>query len=251
MHPDKLKKLLQPVIDNAIRGQPRSQQTQIGPSEIGTPCQHCLAAKLAGWTKTEPSTPWLPFIGTSVHAQLENIFSKAGAQWLPEKKVTAGHIQTLTGQRMDITGTADLFHIPTGTVIDWKIVGKTTLDAARHGNVKPTYQVQAHTYGKGYENAGYSVNTVAIAFLPRNDPNLARAVYWLEPYNPVIVEEAFTRLKNIVSNLQILTALNPATRDQWITSQPRAVDCWDCPRYPDWQPPTATLTGLINKKNPG
>ena len=44
------------VIEDAITNHPRTLQKQIGPSEVGTPCDHCLAAKLAGWEETRDGT---------------------------------------------------------------------------------------------------------------------------------------------------------------------------------------------------
>ena len=40
---------IRPRIEHRISTQPRELQRQIGPSELGTRCVHCLAAKLAGW----------------------------------------------------------------------------------------------------------------------------------------------------------------------------------------------------------
>ena len=45
------------LIQQMIANQPRSLQRIIGPSEIGNPCDHCLAARLAGWDKHEVETP--------------------------------------------------------------------------------------------------------------------------------------------------------------------------------------------------
>lgn len=39
------------IIEDHITNQPRSLQKEIGPSELGTDCLHCLAARLAGWEK--------------------------------------------------------------------------------------------------------------------------------------------------------------------------------------------------------
>lgn len=47
---------------------------EIGPSELGTDCLHCLAARLAGWEKRQ-SAAWLPFIGTCVHERFEHLFN--------------------------------------------------------------------------------------------------------------------------------------------------------------------------------
>lgn len=37
------------LIEDDIQNAPRELQREIGPSELGTDCVHCLAAKLAGW----------------------------------------------------------------------------------------------------------------------------------------------------------------------------------------------------------
>lgn len=41
------------IIEDHITNQPRSLQKEIGPSELGTDCLHCLAARLAGWEKRQ------------------------------------------------------------------------------------------------------------------------------------------------------------------------------------------------------
>lgn len=65
----KIRQLIEADIQNA----PRELQREIGPSELGTDCVHCLAAKLAGCRGT-PFAGWLPFIGTCVHAHFETMF---------------------------------------------------------------------------------------------------------------------------------------------------------------------------------
>ena len=37
------------IIEAHIANQPRNLQKEIGPSELGTDCLQCLAARLAGW----------------------------------------------------------------------------------------------------------------------------------------------------------------------------------------------------------
>ncbi len=61
------------LIEADIANAPRELQREIGPSELGTDCVHCLAAKLAGWPERR-SPGWLPFIGTCVHAHFETMF---------------------------------------------------------------------------------------------------------------------------------------------------------------------------------
>lgn len=59
------------LIEADIANAPRELQREIGPSELGTDCVHCLAAKLAGWPERR-SPGWLPFIGTCVHGAFRN-----------------------------------------------------------------------------------------------------------------------------------------------------------------------------------
>jgi hypothetical protein len=225
------------VIEEGIRNQPRSKQTRIGPSEIGNPCQHCLAAKLAGWDKNEDGIPWLPTVGTAVHAYLEDTFeidnlryitNTGKPRWLIEQKVDIGEIGDTP-----ITGSTDLFDTYTGMVLDHKIVGVSTLNKARRTGPSPVYRTQAHSYGRGWKRAGYNVTNVAICYLPRNDVTLDKAVYWHEPFNEQIAIDALTHVNQLNRNLTALESVSPDARDAWITTLPRAASCWDCARYPD------------------
>lgn len=227
------------VIENGIRHQPRSQQKLIGPSEIGTDCDHCLAAKLAGWEETERDVAWLPFIGTAVHAELANIFEACNARaiaagqrprWRVEKRVEVG---TIGGHH--ISGTCDLYDTFDGTVLDWKIVGAQTLRTAKAAP-KPVYRIQGQLYGLGQENAGHTPRRVAIAHLPRNAVSLAQAVISVEDYDPSVARQALERANRIHANLTTLASIGAEVRDAWITDQARAEGCFSCPRYPDWTP---------------
>ena len=182
---------LRPVIADAIRSQPRSLQTRIGPSEIGTPCDACLVCKLAGAPKAEDSLPWLPFIGTCVHERLEGIFNRHPDRYMVETQVTVGQIGGV-----DITGHADLFDMHTGSVLDWKIVGKTTLtDVRRKGLAlsKPAYHVQRNLYGVGFEALGFPVNEVGAVFLPRNELSIDSLHIDVAPFDPDVAKRALDR----------------------------------------------------------
>jgi hypothetical protein len=124
-----------------------------------------------------------------------------------------GHI---AGQ--EIWGSTDLFDHDTRTVIDHKIVGKSTLDNARRHGPSPTYRTQAHLYGMGWINAGQPVTDVAIAYLPRQAVSLDQAV---------------------------LAAISTAARDAYITGLPRHDGCFDCSRFPDRPTTPSALEQLI------
>ncbi|WP_053071746.1 hypothetical protein [Cellulomonas sp. A375-1] len=227
---------LRTVIEHAITNQPRSLQTRIGPSEIGTPCDHCLAAKLAGWAKNQDGIPWLPWIGTAVHAQLEDVirahdnatYPRNARRFIAEGKTMVGHI----GGR-EIWGSTDLLDLFIGMTVDWKIVGETTLRAARRHGPSEVYRVQADLYAKGWNDAGYRVDYVAIAYLPRNAVTLDQAVWWSAPHDRGRAERALERANQLHANLTALATLGDAAVTAWIGSLPRATGCFDCARYPD------------------
>lgn len=214
------------IVETAIKGQPRSLQKRIGPSEIGTPCDRCLAHKLIGTPETEQHAPWLPFVGTAVHALLEDVFTQANrgrdVRFLVESTVSVGEIGGV-----DITGHADLFDLELGEVTDWKIVGVTTLRSARVAP-SPTYRTQAHLYGRGFVRRGLTVNRVRIAYLPRNSVHLGDAVIWSEPYNEQIALDALARANGIALAIDALGADAALA-----TTSPHTHDEFSCAKFPD------------------
>jgi len=214
------------VIRDGITRHPRSLQKRIGPSEIGKPCDRWILHKLNGDGEPDRGPAWKPAIGTAVHDQLERWFDAANrhggevehAEWITEWQVTVG---TIGGA--SITGHSDLFHVPTGTVIDHKVVGPKQLTKYRIHGPSQQYRVQAHLYGKGFtDDGGWGpCRTVAIAFLPR-DGELQNAVFWSEPYNPHLAAEAMLRANRLnlllqVAGLEGALAASPLCEDEWCT----------------------------------
>lgn len=237
---------LRHLIESHIANQPRSLQTTIGPSEIGNPCDHCLAAKLAGWQQVD-STNWLAWVGTCVHAGIEdavighenrlNAVHEAGRRYLVEHVVDCG---TVAGR--PLIGHVDLVDLALGMTVDWKVVGPTTLRKARGKGPSTAYRVQAHTYGKGLVDAGLRIDTVAIAFLPRGSMSLKDAVWWHEPLDVDIAEQAIARANRLRAGADALASISAQVRDKWINALPRDPDCFDCARFPD-RPRAAIPTG--------
>lgn len=220
------------VVIDAIINQPRSQQTLIGPSEIGTDCLRCLARKLAGIQKLPLSgindVPWLPFVGTAMHSMLEEFFkadnaAKGEERWLVESRLNIGTIGANA-----IAGSCDLFDTHTGTVIDHKLVGTTKLNAvSKKNDPGATYRVQAHLYGLGWTNAGHNVTEVAVKFYPRNNISLAAGYFWSEPYNEQIAITAMARANEIYAKTQEVDNL-----DEYLLTLPTSSDCFSCSEYP-------------------
>lgn len=194
-------------IKDAIRNHPRSLQTRIGPSEVGHPCARRIGYKLHGHPEVNAGaatdTPWLPTIGTAVHAWLEDQFRQANeghdhARWLVELTLSVGEVLGV-----DITGHADLYDRVTATVIDWKIVGPTQIKKYRLQGPGDQYRSQIHLYGRGITRRGMPCDTVAIAFLPRNG-ELADAYIWHEPYDEQVALDALQRAAGIGLTVQNL-----------------------------------------------
>lgn len=214
------------VIKAGITAHPRSLQKRIGPSEIGKPCDRWILHKLNGDGEPDRGPAWKPAVGTAMHDQLERWFDAAnygggevGAQeWVTEWEVTVG---TIGGQ--PITGHSDLFHVPTGTVIDHKVVGPKQLAKYRLHGPSEQYRVQAHLYGAGFSaDGGWGpCRQVAIAFLPR-DGELSSAYFWSEPHDPHLAGQAMLRANRLHTMLQVVgidaaLAASPVCDDQWCT----------------------------------
>jgi hypothetical protein len=224
------------IIETAIAGQPRTLQTRIGPSELGTPCDRRLGHKLAGTppVNTKQDVPWKAWVGTAIHEQIGNAIARhevnryetdtsgggVRPRWHVEERVTVGDINGV-----DITGQCDLFDETTGTVIDFKT---TTANQIRE-NYKPhgpgpQYRAQAHLYGRGWQLQGHRVNTVAIAWLLREGEFHQRHV-WSEPYDEQVAIDAIARAAAIDMSL---ASLGPDFTLPLL--QPTAAYCRHC----DW-----------------
>lgn len=180
---------------------PRSQQTALGPSELGTPCQRQLAYKLAGVPRQPTGIPWAPMQGTAMHRLMEEALRHHNAQlgrerWVIEERLTIH--PGIPDIDPGIYGHGDAFDTDYGMVIDWKYVGVTTLREVKRNNVpneqrvKPEYRVQAHLYGYGHARAGRNVRYVRLVFLARSH-DYNDSAEWTEEYRPEIAIWAIDR----------------------------------------------------------
>lgn len=182
----------QGIIESSILNQPRTLQKKIGPSEIGTECTRCLTLKLGG-VEEERDVAWLTWVGSAVHAYLENTFAVKNIElgekrFLIEERVHVGDVNNVP-----VTGKMDLFDLWTAGLTDWKIVGKSTLDKVMAYGPAPVYRAQSHLYGEGSTRRGLDCDNIRIAFLPRNAPSLDYAFIFEESYKPEIAQAAIMR----------------------------------------------------------
>lgn len=193
------------VIRDTILNQPRSLQTTIGPSELGNPCTRAIIHKLAGHHAPGSDLAWKAYIGVGMHHNLATGFGahelNGGQQprFHVEHKVLCGNARGL-----DVIGSADLFDIDSGTVVDWKVVGKSRMTRYQTRGPGSQYRTQIHLYGRGFAQLGYPVRTVMIVFLPREgelrirpDGSFSGAYVFAEPYAESIALRALSRIAGL------------------------------------------------------
>lgn len=213
--------------------QPRSLQTGLGPSELGSPCQAQIARKLVGAPKKPVTKPkWSPFQGLQVHKGMEGVVAFWNAElgrerWLAEDKLVIDD---------EISGSGDAYDTDYDMVVDWKHVGESTIKkiqaAQRAGKPIPVqvpqiYRVQGHVYGLGHVKKGRNVQWVRLCFLFRGD-DYDRSVEWTEEYKPEVAFWALTRYYAIKDLLIELDAIRHPDNIGLVPTNP-GEDCFFCP----------------------
>lgn len=213
-----------------LNNRPRSTQTALGPSSAGNPCDRALVGLMSGFEGGPDDNPWLAGVGTAVHFML--------AEMLDEENRKAGKQVWLVEQHLPIkppaipAGSGDAFHIESGTVIDWKILGKTSLDDISKNGPSELYRTQLHIYGLGYAQLGYQVNDVVLAALPRNaNPNLPflyESVFWKEAFDLNLAVDAVNRVEKLYLKAKELKAVSNIKKLQLVPATP-GKSCFYCP----------------------
>lgn len=179
--------LVASIIRDNSASRPRNLQRAVGPSGIGTPCPRKLGYGILETERVNDPDPLAAWIGTASHASMEAALF-GNEEWVTEI------VTTLDGY--NITGTADAYHRPTRTVVDWKFVGQSSLTKYKANGPGSQYRVQAHLYGCGLAHDGYDVDNVAVAFIPRNGM-LSGIHVWSEPYDDAVVDAALRRYEAV------------------------------------------------------
>jgi hypothetical protein len=212
---------IQQVVSNRAANAPRSKQRALGLSEVGEVCVRKTAYKLLDWEKTNKTTdPWPSISGTAIHSWLASAFEEFPDKYLVEHPVKVTD---------ELGGTADLFDIEAGMVIDHKCVGATSMKSRKKDGMTHQQRIQINLYGIGLENAGYTVKQVALAFYPLGG-RLDGLYTIVEPYNRQLAEDAIKRLDE---TRLLLWQLDPEkVPGNWNLIPPTAsYSCIYCPFY--------------------
>jgi hypothetical protein len=169
------------VVKAYAQADPRSNQVEIGPSEIGDPCDARVMRRALGFPAVTWPDPWASFVGTAVHAKLAEAFAavneaNAGpARYLLERRVWMTDGMSGSTDLAELISTTEVTveqGAPVGTVdiYDHKVLGTDTFRSTKAEKLAPTskYGVQLDTYALGWRRAGYTVRTINLALWPRS-----------------------------------------------------------------------------------
>lgn len=217
----------------------RTLQVTPGPSEIAVACDRRLAYR----TLSTPERPdgrvkWAPLIGTAVHALIADalIADNAAAEgderawrWLVEERVSPD---------ASISGSCDAYDMATDTVVDWKVVGPTSLAKYRRHGPGPQYEGQIHLYGRGWQRAGRKPKWVRIVFLARVG-KYDDSYEWTAPYDRRAADAILDRLYRVIA---LTGDLKLADNDALWAAVPATPGdaCRYCPYYRRGTPADAT-----------
>lgn len=182
------KELLLHVLHAQDAGRDRSQQTEVGPSEIGG-CKRKVWYRLNAQPHTNDNQSKLAAImGTAIHAAIEEAIGALdpeGKEYLVETEVA------YDGMKAHV----DLFVPSTGAVIDWKTSKIKNLGYFPSNQQR--WQVQL--YGYLLSKNGYEVKTVNLVAIARDGAEKDIKVH-TEPYDETMALAALSWLNNVKSS---------------------------------------------------
>ena len=181
----------------ANRRSERSQQTELGASEVGVTCLRRLGYRIAGVPEVvEDQDPWPAIVGTAVHTWLEDAVNRFEAV----HQVGRWETEMTVHPSASVKGHTDAYDKEFFAVIDYKNPGTEAMREIRKGYVSQQYIDQVMLYALGHMRAGRRVDRVALIFFPRAG-YLSGSYVWAAPYDQAIAEAALERVRKVVGGL--------------------------------------------------
>lgn len=221
-----LKQKLIEIILWADKQNPRSRQIAIGPSEIGDLCDRRIGYRIAQIPACNTDfDPWAAIVGTALHSWLDD----AVQLWMDHHRDPSWSTETELSIGDFIEGHSDLYSHEYQAVIDWKGAGPDVMKKVRKEGPPDGYMIQTHIYGYGFEQNGWPVKKVALAFLPR--AGWLKDMYvWSADYSREIAVAALNRLYGIARTVVSLDILKESHRWDDVEATP-SNGCGFCPWY--------------------
>lgn len=222
---------LQAVIRDYERNIERSLQVEIGPSEVGQPCDRRLVMQLLGAEDINADRDqWPATVGTAVHALLAEAFRRSNAMLTAQGRAPRWLIEQPITIRPGLIGHTDLIDLWTWTVIDHKNVSVASLrDRKKAGHPGQQYEIQAQLYGLGWARAGLPIKKVAIAFYPKSGM-MRDSWLWTADYDESVALAALDRMDSLLADANEAELADQL--DQYLWALPRDTEhCSWCPFF--------------------
>jgi hypothetical protein len=191
---------------------PRSQQTEIGMSEVGG-CRRRAGYRLAGARPTNTSGSVQAVMGSAVHAAVEEVHREMQAEGL----IPADDLVEFEVRFAGVLGHLDRYIAAEAEVRDTKTTSDRWLQHIKvHGAERP-HLWQTHLYAAALVAQGRPVRRIVIDYLARDTGDDHQVVV---PFQPSVVAEALDWLQTIRT-----TPLEYLNRDY----EPDSSFCEHCP----------------------
>lgn len=216
-----LKEQITNIILTADRTASRSQQKQLGASDLSHPCNRYVAYKMMQLATLNEADPWPAIMGTAIHMWLEKAINRVGpADWKTEVELPYTE---------DIVSHGDLFIEGIGWVTDHKSAGKDRMTEVTKKGPPEKHITQVDIYGLGYELQGYKVNKVSLIYYPRAG-RLKDIYTWVGEYDRQRAFNAIDRVPLLAKKLGELQVWANPHRWEQVPATP-SHDCGYCPFY--------------------
>jgi hypothetical protein len=240
---------LQAAIRHYEQNMARSLQVEIGPSQVGEPCDRRLVLQLLGAEEINRGADrWPATVGTAVHELLAKAFTLHNTLLVSQGKPARWLVEQEIMIRPGLIGHTDLIDLWSWTVIDHKNVSVASLRKYRKaGHPGQQYEAQAHLYGLGWARAGLPIKRVAIAFYPKS--GMQRDSWlWTVDYDEQAALAALARMDWLLAAANEADMVNEL--DQYLRALPRDTGHCDWCPYHSGKPapaddPAAECAGLF------
>ena len=225
---DALKQQITNMIRYASSQQPRSLQKAAGPSDLTSECDRRIGYKLAGISPVNLTwDPWPAIVGEAVHSWLEraaHIWNEAH----PSDNAWHTEVELILDESFpahsDLYLNERVIDYKTKSAVEMTRIKAIGAEAAVPGAIK-----QVQLYGLAFQQAGYPVKRVALAFLPRSG-SLRSMMTWVGKYDKRVAQAILNRVYSIAIRLAELEIISNPHRWEQVSATPGDA-CGLCPLY--------------------
>lgn len=239
-------KELRDVVSRYAARLPRTLQRHLGPSELGHQCDRQLVGKMAGVAHSNASSlhdPWASFVGTAIHAIMEDAFKwdasaqdpaktpqengKNPGRWEAERRVTPD-----PKSEAPHPGTADLYDWKYKAVVDWKAQSESVRDKLKRHGPPPHYFYQMMLYAFGYMWEGFTVERIVLVSLPRTKSSMDDIYVYEHVITQEDIDNTVKLLEKTAVREELAKAVASGVLDLYdIPMTPSDSDCQYCPFF--------------------